>query len=192
MKLVRWSVKAQSFPRPLIELQSDDVELCLGVLREIRTFGEVLPQQSVGILVGAALPGTLRIAEVHLDVGRHREAFVLRHLKAPIPGEGATQLAGQLLHVPGERARHDVAVFGRQLHQHHEARAPLHQGRDLRAWGSAQQVPFPMTRNRSIFGLCRSLAEGLSGFLCVRHIMTTNRSQYAEQTQAVRRGGECR
>jgi 16S rRNA G1207 methylase RsmC len=32
---------------------------------------------------------------------------------------------------------------------------------------------------------------GLSGFLCARHIMTTNRSQYAKQAQAALRGEAC-
>jgi len=30
-------------------------------------------------------------------------------------------------------------------------------------------------------------SAGLSGFLCTRHIMTTNRSQYAKQAQAALR-----
>ena len=46
--------------------------------RQVCALGEVLSQQTVGVLVGAALPRALRIAEVHGDVGRHGEALVVR------------------------------------------------------------------------------------------------------------------
>ena len=49
--------------------------------------GEVLAQQAVGVLVGAALPGALGVAEVDLDTGVHAEAHVFCHLLALIPGQ---------------------------------------------------------------------------------------------------------
>ncbi len=56
-------------------------------VREIHSFGEVLPQKTVGVLVRAALPGAFRIAEVDLDVGVEAEALVIGHLLATVPGQ---------------------------------------------------------------------------------------------------------
>jgi hypothetical protein len=39
----------------------DGVHLALRVPREVWTLGQVLAQQSIGVLVGAALPGVVRI-----------------------------------------------------------------------------------------------------------------------------------
>ncbi len=39
--------------------------------------GKVLPEQTIGIPVGTSLPRALRIAEVHINIGREREAFVV-------------------------------------------------------------------------------------------------------------------
>ena len=36
---------------------------------EVGAFGEVLAEQTVGVLVGAALPWTLGVAEVDVEVG---------------------------------------------------------------------------------------------------------------------------
>ena len=52
---------------------------------EIRSFGEVLPQQSIGVLVGSPLPGTLRVAEVHLQTSVNCELCMLTHLRTLIP-----------------------------------------------------------------------------------------------------------
>jgi len=60
--------------------------------REIHPFGEVLSQQSIGVLVGTPLPGMLRIAEVHLHIGGQREALVIGHLFASIPGQRLIEL----------------------------------------------------------------------------------------------------
>jgi len=56
-------------------------------VRQIHALREVLPKQSIDLLVGTTLPGTLRIAEVDFDVRRQREALVIRQLFASIPGQ---------------------------------------------------------------------------------------------------------
>jgi len=54
-----------------------------------------LPQKTVGVFVRAPLPWVLRITEVHLDVGRQREALVIGHLpgldRPPKHAPGAAQ-----------------------------------------------------------------------------------------------------
>jgi hypothetical protein len=45
----------------------------------------------------------LRVAEVHLDVGRDGEAGVFGHLHPAVPGERGAQLLGQPADVLGDR-----------------------------------------------------------------------------------------
>ena len=49
-------------------------------VRQIHSFGEVLPEQAVRVFVGTTLPGALWITEVNLDIGVQGEALVIRHL----------------------------------------------------------------------------------------------------------------
>lgn len=58
--------------------------------REIRALREVLPKESVRVFVGAALPGALGIAEIHLGVRRQGEGLVVREFHASIPGQRLT------------------------------------------------------------------------------------------------------
>jgi len=62
-----------------------EVRLCVG--RQVDAVREVLPQEPVRVLARAALPRTLRIAEVDLDVRGHREGLVCGQLHAAIPRE---------------------------------------------------------------------------------------------------------
>jgi hypothetical protein len=50
-----------------------------------------LPQQKVGVFVRAALPGTLRIAEVDLHIRSYRKVLVFRHLQSAVPRQRAFQ-----------------------------------------------------------------------------------------------------
>jgi hypothetical protein len=59
--------------------------------REIRPLREVLPKEFVRVFVGAALPGALGIAEIHLGVRRQGEALVVREFHASIPGQRLTE-----------------------------------------------------------------------------------------------------
>src|SRR5262249_18065114 len=60
---------AQGLARPGVELRGDRIQVLAAVHRQVRAFGEVLAQQPVGVLAGAALPGRVRVAEVDLQVG---------------------------------------------------------------------------------------------------------------------------
>jgi len=55
--------------------------------RQVHAFREVLPKKSIDLLVRTALPGMLRIIEVHVDISRQREVLVIGHLFAAIPGQ---------------------------------------------------------------------------------------------------------
>src|SRR5215211_5602344 len=72
---------------------------------EVGAFREVLPQQPVGVLVRAALPRAVGIAEVDVDACVDLQARVLGHLGALIPG----QRPSKLLRQGDDRARNGVA-----------------------------------------------------------------------------------
>ena len=66
------SASAGVFPskrlsRPRVEHGRHGRKLVGAVHAEIGAFWKILTQQSVGVLVGAALPRAVRIAEIHLD-----------------------------------------------------------------------------------------------------------------------------
>src|SRR5205809_1373574 len=62
--------KSQGLAWPLIELAGHFVEMGLRVHRQVGSFRKILSQQAIGVLVGTALPWTLRIAKVNIVVGR--------------------------------------------------------------------------------------------------------------------------
>jgi hypothetical protein len=81
--------------RAAIQLGGDGIQGDLVELAEVSALGEVLAQQAVGVLVGAALPGATRVTEIDLDARVDRELQMLGHLLAVIPGQRATQLLRQ-------------------------------------------------------------------------------------------------
>jgi len=94
LEFIRRGLKSQRFSWPLIQTQSDLVQLRLRVAGQIRLLRQVVPQEPVGVFVRAALPGTLRIAEVNLDIGSHGEAFVLGHLQPAVHVSERRNVAG--------------------------------------------------------------------------------------------------
>jgi len=83
----------QGLSRSLVEFAGYCVELGLAVYREVGAFWEVLAQKTIGVLVGAALPGASRVTEVHRDAGGYgkevsaasaerQKAVLAEHIKA--------------------------------------------------------------------------------------------------------------
>src|SRR5690242_12719281 len=110
-------------------------------------FREVLAQQSVGVLVTAALPRASRVAEVNLDVGGDGEGFVIGHLLAAVPGERATQYGGQSTHVLGECGNDGGRVLLLDLDEDDEAGMAFNECSDVGVVASREQVAFPVTRH---------------------------------------------
>ena len=63
---------------------------------EVGALREVLPQQAVGVLVRAALPGALRVTGVDGQAGVDTQLGVLGHLRALVPGQGPAELLGRV------------------------------------------------------------------------------------------------
>ena len=90
---LKWSIRSAGVANPrslawsFVELPSHFVELGLRVRGQVSPLRQVLPKQTVGVLIGTTLPRTLRIAEVNVDVGRQRQAPMVRKLLAAVPGQ---------------------------------------------------------------------------------------------------------
>lgn len=56
--------EVEAFARPDAQLIGNRIQMLLAVDRQVRAFGQVLADQAVDVLVTAALPGAVRIAEI--------------------------------------------------------------------------------------------------------------------------------
>jgi hypothetical protein len=70
-----WLYLSVSIPREAlawatVELRGDGVELGLGVAAEVGALGQVLADKPIPVLVGASLPGRVRVTEEDLNPGR--------------------------------------------------------------------------------------------------------------------------
>src|SRR3954447_4467964 len=168
---------AKGLSRPAVEGDRHGRKVLGTVHAEVSALREVLAQQPIGVLIRAALPGAVGIAEVDLKTGVDPQAGVLAHLRSLIPGQRLPQLLGQggdraregvahrLGAMPGERrpvlGAHAAAMtcHGRQVKQDREPRRALHQGADRRAAQPQDEIPLPVARHGPILCLCRTLAD---------------------------------
>ena len=93
----------QGFSGSFVELPGDVAELGLAEGGEIDAVGQVLAQEPVGVFVGAALPGAVRIAEVDFDIGRQGEASVVSKFFAAVPGQRPAEVSGEFARLPDQR-----------------------------------------------------------------------------------------
>src|SRR5688572_26160238 len=93
--------------------------------------GEVLPQETVGVLAGPALPRTVGIAEVDHHVRIGGEADVFSHFLTLVPGQCSTQLRGKLGYLARQGST-DVLRGStvREVKKDHVAARSLHENAD--------------------------------------------------------------
>ena len=60
-----WRLEAVRGAWPGVQAVGNSIELFLTIDAQVRSLGQVLAQQAVGVLSGAALPWAVRITEVH-------------------------------------------------------------------------------------------------------------------------------
>src|SRR5258706_5398150 len=77
-----WRMKGMCSTRSAVEAVGDGIEFVLTVDREVSALWQVLTQQPVSVLTGAALPGTVRIAEVHAHASGGAELLMAGHFLA--------------------------------------------------------------------------------------------------------------
>src|SRR6267378_6091699 len=70
VKSLCWGFKLQGLTWPFVELTSHFVQIGLRMHRQVGTLRKVLSQQTIGVLIRAALPWALRIAKINVDVCR--------------------------------------------------------------------------------------------------------------------------
>src|SRR4051794_36667507 len=85
---------AQGLSRPAVEGDRHGCKVLGAVHAEVGALREVLAQQPVGVLVRAALPGAVRVAEVDRHASLDPELGVLGHFRSLIPGQRSSQLFG--------------------------------------------------------------------------------------------------
>src|SRR5258708_9336409 len=80
---LEWRMKGMCSTRSAVEAVGDGIEFVLTVDREVSALWQVLTQQPVSVLTGAALPGTVRIAEVHAHASGGAELLMSGHFLCP-------------------------------------------------------------------------------------------------------------
>src|SRR3954471_19440090 len=85
---------AQGLSRPAVEGDRHSGEVLGAVHAEVGALWKVLAQQPVGVLVRAALPGAVGIAEVDRHASLDPQLGVLGHFRSLIPGQRLPQLFG--------------------------------------------------------------------------------------------------
>lgn len=88
--------KAETFSRARVQSLGDGVQLALGISGQVRTLGQVLAQQAIGVLVGATLPRRMRIGKEDLERKSLRQLLVLGHLFAAITRQSFPQWSGEM------------------------------------------------------------------------------------------------
>lgn len=131
---------------PGVELPSDGIKIGLTEAGKVGALGQILTEQSVGVLVDAALPRAVRISEVDLDAGDLGKPLVLRHFASLIASHGKPALRIDA-HEDGAEAGHD-RLGGRVVHlsQCHEQRGSFDQRSYCGGVACAfDQVAFPVS-----------------------------------------------
>ena len=74
--------EAEFFTGSCIEVFGDGVEFGLRMNREVRAFGQILSDKSVGVFIAAALPRRMRVGKINRQVQIGGDLFVQRHFLA--------------------------------------------------------------------------------------------------------------
>ena len=85
---------AQGLARPRVQQVSDLIEPLLSHQRQVRSLGQILAQQPVGVLVAAPLPGAVGVGDVDLHARACAQFGVLGHFTALVVGHGLEQRGG--------------------------------------------------------------------------------------------------
>jgi hypothetical protein len=94
-----------SFPRSGVEDPGDPVTLPLGQRVEVCALPEILPDQPIGVLVGAALPRVMRIGEIKHHPAARLDLLVAMEFAAVVRGD-RPELSGM------SRQQHAPARYG--------------------------------------------------------------------------------
>lgn len=144
----------EALARSDIQFVGNGIQLLLAVHRQVRALGQVLADQAVDVLVAAALPGAVWVAEVDRHTGLLGDFRVPRHLSPLVVGHAlaysqrhAVQRRAEALH---RRGRRRIV----HLRQDQVAAGTLDQGGYRRGVGLAlDQIALPVTGHQAVFDL---------------------------------------
>ena len=147
----------EALARSDVQFVGNGIQLLLAVHRQVRALGQVLADQAVDVLVAAALPGAVWVAEVDRHTGLLGDFRVPRHLSPLVVGHAlaysqrhAVQRRAEALH---RRGRRRIV----HLRQDQVAAGTLDQGGYRRGVGLAlDQIALPVTGHQAVFDLGRA------------------------------------
>ncbi len=152
-------LESQTFSEPVIQSFFDHSQLLNGDSFHAPLLGIVLAQQTIEVLVAAALPAAIRISKVALDakalifglvIGK---LFAVVHRQSLHPGvqgqePGFNGSAHQISRLVGHLGQHSKSAFA--LHQRHDG---------LFVRSANDGVAFPVLHLFAIFNVAGSLAD---------------------------------
>ena len=148
---------SQALARTVVDFIGNGIELLLAVDRQVCALWQVLAHQPVHVLIGATLPGAMRVAKVHSNARVLTELFVHRHLPALVIGHALAQRLGNAQQLVREALQHIGRTGGLnigQLDQHQQAAGAVNQSAHRAGVGPAlNQVALPVARKQAIFNL---------------------------------------
>ena len=134
-KFLCWGMVLQGFSGPLVKLACDSAEFGLAKTGYINAFREILSEKAVGVFIAAALPWRLRVAKVHVDLGRHGELAMPGHFRSTIPRQLAVEFVWELARLFYEGRDDDLGVLVFDICEHDKSRMPLDQRDDVTVVG---------------------------------------------------------
>ena len=100
----------------------------------------------MGVFVGLLLPGMVWVTNVYLNVDPQREACMVGHLLASVPGEERVHLPGELLRLLDQGIDHRLGVFAGDFDPHQIAGMTFDQRRHLAGVAIEEQTSLPVPR----------------------------------------------
>ena len=155
---LKWCFVAKTFSWPLVEFVKLLLDISIGNIRQVFAFREIFPQQSVGVLIRAALPRMMGQGKIEFHLlQRSRDFRMFRKFLSAVRRNGMQRFVAQCLdhdRVDGIRflgfgfPSNQIAAFS--VHQCYEARLSRDAG-----YG----VAFPMTQAGTVGCAGRALAD---------------------------------
>jgi hypothetical protein len=135
------------------------------VAGQVGSLGQILADEAIGVLVAAALPRAVGIAEVDFDAGVGGQLCMARHFSAPVIGEGFGHRFGDVLKGPFKGAAGGLGIQRVHAVEQDEAAGALGQCANGRTVGCAlDKVAFPVAGDQpalDVFGpLCNPAIIG--------------------------------
>ena len=137
------SAEAEAAPRTVVELGGDGGALALSEGGEVDTFAEVLPQEPIGVFIGAAFPGVVGSGEVDFGVKALLECFVHVKLSTVISSDGVDGMRFIAQDVDGA-LQGLLRTDARQLANAHESALAFDHGDSGRLAAAVDGVDLPV------------------------------------------------